>query len=568
MPEAVPLLAFRPEPGAVTLDLERLVTTRLLVQANSGGGKSWALRYLLEGTHGQIQQLVFDYEGEFATLRERFDYVLAGREGDVPADPRTAKVLCRRLMELHASAVLDLSDLSIDDRKLFVQHFLEALMHLPRALWRPVLVALDEAHVFCPERGEGEACSKQAVENLTSQGRKRGYCAVLATQRIAKVSNNALADLVNMLIGPTTFEPDVKRAGDQLGFDKAQREQLKLLDPGTFFARGPAISRDVVLVRTGPVRTTHPEPGAVAPPVPPPPNKIRALLGQLQDLPARAQEELQDLEAARARIAELEQQLASRSKAEIVERVVEVPAVSAEDLERLRQLVDVLPLVSRDLQAVAERVATAVERVPQAPRRSAPPATERRAVLQPVPAPTADDRSSEPSEAPPAIKAGGRRMLQVLAAHRELRLTRARLATLARMRASGGTFSTYLSNLKRAGFLVEEDGVLQITPAGFAELGAEVPPAPQTTEELLAQWRAALKGGAWRMLDRLVAIYPRQLTRHELARWVNLAVDGGTFSTYLSTLKTNGLVDVKGDRVRASETLFLADGPRRSVAHG
>lgn len=71
---------FEIGPG-VTCDLDRLVDTRLLVQANSGGGKSWLLRRILEQTHGQVQHLVIDPEGEFASLRERFDYVLAAKHG-------------------------------------------------------------------------------------------------------------------------------------------------------------------------------------------------------------------------------------------------------------------------------------------------------------------------------------------------------------------------------------------------------------------------------------------------------------------------------------------------------
>jgi hypothetical protein len=33
------------------VDLDRLIESRLLVQANSGGGKSTLIRYLLEQTH-------------------------------------------------------------------------------------------------------------------------------------------------------------------------------------------------------------------------------------------------------------------------------------------------------------------------------------------------------------------------------------------------------------------------------------------------------------------------------------------------------------------------------------
>src|SRR5204863_987249 len=75
----------------VVLDLERLIESRMLVQANSGGGKSWVIRRLLEQTHGHVQQLVLDHEGEFHTLREKFGYILVARSGgDVAADPRSA----------------------------------------------------------------------------------------------------------------------------------------------------------------------------------------------------------------------------------------------------------------------------------------------------------------------------------------------------------------------------------------------------------------------------------------------------------------------------------------------
>ena len=36
------------EDGPLTLDLPRLIETRLLIQANSGGGKSYLIRKILE----------------------------------------------------------------------------------------------------------------------------------------------------------------------------------------------------------------------------------------------------------------------------------------------------------------------------------------------------------------------------------------------------------------------------------------------------------------------------------------------------------------------------------------
>ena len=43
----IPVLALEPGPNTIPLNLKQLVRSRMLIQANSGGGKSRALRYLL-----------------------------------------------------------------------------------------------------------------------------------------------------------------------------------------------------------------------------------------------------------------------------------------------------------------------------------------------------------------------------------------------------------------------------------------------------------------------------------------------------------------------------------------
>jgi hypothetical protein len=91
------------------LDLPKLVDTRLLIQANSGGGKSWLLRLIAESAG--IQTIVLDNEGEFASLREAVDVLLVGADGELPANPRHAALLARRLLEYKVSAVIDLYEL-------------------------------------------------------------------------------------------------------------------------------------------------------------------------------------------------------------------------------------------------------------------------------------------------------------------------------------------------------------------------------------------------------------------------------------------------------------------------
>lgn len=62
--------------AAICLDMEELLATRLLVQGNSGSGKSHLLRRLLEESAGVVQHIVIDPEGDFVTLAEPFGHVV------------------------------------------------------------------------------------------------------------------------------------------------------------------------------------------------------------------------------------------------------------------------------------------------------------------------------------------------------------------------------------------------------------------------------------------------------------------------------------------------------------
>ena len=242
----------------VSIDLPTLIDTRLLVQANSGGGKSWLLRRLLEQSHGKVQQIVIDLEGEFSTLREKYDYILAAKEGDTAAKPRSAALLAKRLLQLNVSAIIDLYELSHQERKHFVRLFLSAMVNAPKNLWHPCLVIIDEAHVFCPQVGQSEAM--ESVIDIATRGRKRGYCAVLATQRLSKLHKDAVAKMNNKLIGRTGLDIDRKRAAKELGFTtKEDALSLRNLAPGEFYAFGPAISESVEKITVGSVEDKPPQ---------------------------------------------------------------------------------------------------------------------------------------------------------------------------------------------------------------------------------------------------------------------------------------------------------------------
>lgn len=267
---------------SVEIDLARLLNSRMLITSASGGGKSWALRRLLEQTAEKVQQLIIDPEGEFASLAEKHAYVVCNAtDSEIRLHPDGAYALAHLLMRNRISAVLDISDLDPDDRHTWVANFITGLMCLPQEDWHHVLVVLDESHLFAPQHDKSEA--KKAVIDLAGRGRKRGLCPVLATQRFSKLNKNVVAELQNRLIGQATLDLDIRRAADELGIPVSEAAAtLPELNPGEFFTYGPAICRRVRKVRVGEVYTTHgAQLGEIAPPAPSTPDLIANIAHQV-----------------------------------------------------------------------------------------------------------------------------------------------------------------------------------------------------------------------------------------------------------------------------------------------
>lgn len=65
-----------------------------------------------------------------------------------------------------------------------------------------------------------------------------------------------------------------------------------------------------------------------------------------------------------------------------------------------------------------------------------------------------------------------------------------------------------------------------------------------------------LTAGARRMLDLLVEARPNGLTRDELSERSGVSTAGGSFGTYLSKLRTAGLLREEGGMIFAAEVLF------------
>jgi hypothetical protein len=239
------------------MDLEELLATRLLVQGNSGSGKSHLLRRLLEQSAGWVQQVIIDPEGDFVTLADRYGHVA------IEGERTEAELLgiAARVRQHRVSCVLSLEGLDAEEQMRMAAIFLNGLFDADRDFWYPVLVVVDEAQLFAPAAGgevadEVRKLSLGAMTNLMCRGRKRGLAGVIATQRLAKLAKNVAAEASNFLMGRTFLDIDMARAADLLGLDRRQAEMFRDLPRGSFVALGPALTKRPVKVEIGTVETS------------------------------------------------------------------------------------------------------------------------------------------------------------------------------------------------------------------------------------------------------------------------------------------------------------------------
>lgn len=596
------LLGAQLDGSPLYIDLPKLIVTRLLIQANSGGGKSYLIRRLIEQAFGKIQIIVIDPEGDFATLREKFDFVLAGQGGETAADPKTAAALAIRLLELRASCVCDLYEMDKSVRKEFVKVFLKALVNAPKKLWHPVLVIVDEAHDFCPEKGTGEAVSSEEMIGLATKGRKRKFCAIFATQRPTKLRKDAAAEMLNVCVGQHFIEIDQDSACKTLGVSGRSQEEmrhtLKVMEPGTFFAFGRAISLERVQVKVGKCITTHAEAEDgkhIAPPKTP--ANIKALLPQLSDIPAEVEKKLATEKELRDEIATLKKlwrgAVAAQSSTakvdpaevrglrsalrDLIKFIIKVTAVGIEGaseesitkaitgavesglgairkqisahgdkLKRLYEEAEKLRASTDQLLNGENEVAVAVER------------SERTTFSEPK----RIARKTQPVEVNADISGPEQRILNAIAWLNSIGVEdpeQTAVAFLARYTTGGGAFNNPRGRLNQRGYVEYVPGdKIRLTDEG--RRFAVAPDTPLDAKELQSFVMERLPGPEQRILRVLLDHYPNAITNEDCASSCNppYAI-GGAYNNPRGRLRSLGLIEYVGGKLRAKPLLFLEE---------
>lgn len=545
----------------VKVDLKKIIEGRMLIQANSGGGKSYAIRKFAEVTNGHVQQIIIDIEGEFSSLREKFDYLLIAKEGDIQLNLKSAELLARRLLELNISTIIDLYELKHQDRIKFVKLFFDSMINAPKELWHPCLVILDEGHIFAPEKGAGEAESAEAVKDMATRGRKRGFALVVATQRLSKLDKNVVAELNTKLIGRSSLDVDMKRSAYELGFtQKEDIFSLRSLNKGEFYAFGSGLSDSIIKIKIGKVETTHLTTGAKYLQRPTQPTeKIKQSLARLADLPQEVERELNTKEDLVRTIIDLKRELTAvkHSQPKQDPRLIEVSYDKGyKEAERFwtnqvlylkNDLIKYQKIFSQ-INNLSNVIIVEKEIIPpiRAKNIPIPPPIQTKMLLETQPVQEKSDVK---------LRDGAMKMLKAVAQYYPTSRTKNQIAALVGFAVTGGTFTAYLYELRKLNWINISGDDVTITEEGLQQAG-NVEPLPTDPDSLLSMWASKFREGAAKMLREIASHYPNGISKEDLGNSTGFTVTGGTFTAYLYELRRNGLIETKDDMVFATKELF------------
>lgn len=521
-------------------------------------GDSWGIRSNPDGSPSRFQHV----------------YIFGGAHGDHALADTMGAALGELVATHDLSCILDLSSFSVSGMRRFMRDFAEALFEHNRAA---LTLFVDEADQLAPQRLPAEmAMLLHHMESLVRQGRQRGILMWMLTQRPQILNKNLLSQAESLIAMKMTTPHDrgairdwmeahdperakeVEATLAQLAVGEAwvwvpaadflERVQFPLFS--TFDSmRTPRHGEKVEQVRLAPIDTSAIA-AALAPrkagdlPDDTIPGDPKAALEKgrvVGTMLAERDRRIAELEAANAK---LRADIAARDEA--VEKVVEAIGFFDDAREKAQALLE------EACSKLGRSNTSDDDKLPAGEGDSLPAgvasAAEAEVSLASVSshAPAKGDREGLGAE---------RKPLAVLAGAAPAGLTEASWATLSRYKRTGGTWGTYKSRLRTAGLIEQRGGLWHATAAGVAAAGAEAVPLPRPGPELVARWSEAIPGVS-RMLQVLQRRYPHTTTREALAADLNMAASGGTFGTYLSRLRANGLLEEKGKRLRLSPALM------------
>jgi len=237
------------------LDIESIVAGRTFIASITRWGKSKTVRKMLEACFGHTGIILIDPEGEWSSLREKFPFLIIGK--DVPLQLETAQAMAELVLTRGLSVIIDTSMVEDEEEsKEYINAFLRRFFFIETTQKQSYLIVVEEAEDFVPERGISTQTCLGIFINIVKKGGKRGIGALFIAHRPAWVSKGILSQCRNKAfsaIESTDFE-----AIEQVArVPKTVVEKLPSLKPGQFYFVGDWVNQPEFVQVNKQTLTTH-----------------------------------------------------------------------------------------------------------------------------------------------------------------------------------------------------------------------------------------------------------------------------------------------------------------------
>jgi hypothetical protein len=168
--------------------------------------------------------------------------IFGGDHGDVPLEATAGKVIADVVIEHPGAYVVDLSAFDSKAAEMrFAGDFLERLYRAKKRETGPLLLVVDEADVFAPQRpGPEQTRTLGALEAIVRRGRIKGLGDLLITQRAAVLNKNVLTQTEVLVVMQTTGPQDRAAIDEWIAGNGTRDERDEVLGSLASLERGEA----------------------------------------------------------------------------------------------------------------------------------------------------------------------------------------------------------------------------------------------------------------------------------------------------------------------------------------
>lgn len=550
-----------------------------------GSGKTYAAKGIVEYLLTRERRVcIIDPTGVWYGLKALANgkpgfpvVVFGGDHADIPITEDHGTALGKMIGDPRMPAsIIDVSGLLLSEQRRFMTAFAESIFHTNR---KALHLVIDEADAFMPQKPQPDQTTMlNRWDRVVRRGRVRGFRVTMITQRPAVLNKDVLS-MAGTLIAMKLTSPQDRDAIERWLVGQADREKGKAIinglpklkrGEGNVWSPGHEILKVVTFPKIKTFDSSRTPGEGEADPAE---TKLKFAPLDLDAIVAKLREATPAPKGKRRQGSMLPAPATSvtiTSAAPMGRQ--EIKAIEADAFERGRRkgyvaghnvateaaagaLKSVQAEIAQALVDVAKRLRADSARPITWPDEPASGTVLRFVAKHTNTAPplSDEDRSARLEGAAGGAEIG---LLRVLIGRAPNALSGKEWSTLAIMKPTGSTFRTYVSRLRSRGLIHETDGK-KFTPsnAGIQAAGAVTRPSPLG---VIADWKRKLGAGPAAILQYLVEQYPNGRARDEIGERCNMQAGGSTLRTYLSRLKSSGLIDaVSGADFKAAPILFL-----------